>query len=165
MGNTSVKPAPPTDVQKSNLFNPDWEGTVHIKMRKCVPEHPPTPEEMKTGVVTSVDIEGTNIRKIILECQGIYAMVTEYPEDTNRVEGYRLCNMDFPMFRVKHTSINLHITKDNGTPVTITPHIRRPTEEELERDCLDYRYEGSDQYDRVRFVYGMVGFCYKKPTG
>jgi len=167
MGNTSVKPAPPTtDVQKCNLFNANREGTYCFATGKWTSAHPPTSEEMKTGVVTSVDIEGTNIREIILECQGLYAMITEYPEGTNRVEGYRLCNMDFPMFRVKHTGINLLVTKDYGTTVTVTPHIRLPTEEERKGDRVDYSYEGSDQFDRVRFdLDGVVGFLYKKPTG
>lgn len=162
MGNTSVKPAPPTtDVQTCSLFYGGMSGTYWFDERKWVPEYPPTSEEMKTGVVTSVDIEGTNIRKIILECQGIYAMITEYPEGTNRVEGYRLCNMDFPMFRVKHTSINLHVTKDYGTNVTVTPHIRLPTEEERKGDQVEYLYEGSEQCDRVLFVYGGVAFRYR----
>ncbi len=92
----------------------------------------PTQIKLCKDVLESVDIESKNISRIIVNCTGMYIMDVEYPNNTDIIKNFKLCNIDFPFFLLGNKqSIFLMIYREGDSEVKITEHHREPNEQDL----------------------------------
>lgn len=96
---------------------------------------PFSPVRTPADILTSVDVEATNIKEIRLVWDGCHVVQYTFPPGTHAVENLRLLGLDheLPRYRIKYNDVYLSILADSAPKVV--EHARAPTKTELASPC------------------------------